>query len=56
MVPEHEGVEEDDDDADIEVKDVAQDRAFLEVLELEESGGDSDNILDFLQDVKVVKD
>ena len=52
----HDGVEEEDDDADIDVKDVEHDDAFFKELEFEEFGGESDGMLFvFRQDVRVIK-
>ena len=56
VVPEQVGVEEEEEEADIEVKDVAHDDTFLEVPELDKFGGDSsDRTLDFLE-VNVIND
>ena len=53
--PIQEGVEEDEEDADTDVKDVEHDDAFLKELEFEEFGGESERILFvFRQDVKVM--
>ena len=53
--PIQDGVEEDEEDADTDVKDVEHDDAFLKELEFEEFGGESERMLFvFRQDVKVI--
>ena len=53
--PIQEGVEEEEEDADTDVKDVEHDDAFLKELEFEEFGGESERMLFvFRQDVKVI--
>ena len=49
-------MEEEEDEADIDVKDVAQDAKFFELLELVEFGGDSEKTLVFRQAAKVTYD
>ena len=56
VTPEQDGVEEEEDEADIDVKDVAQDVKFFELLEFVEFGGDSEKTLVFRQAAKVTYD
>ena len=49
-------MEEEEDEADIDVKDVAQDAKFFELLEFVEFGGDSEKTLVFRQAAKVSYD
>ena len=56
VVPEQVGVEDEEEEADIEVKDVAHDDTFFEVLELDEFGGDSSDRTDDFLEVRVMND